>query len=370
MALTNQSTQMNIQISEATNLNDIVRALREEVKQASDISAATKKEYERRAKILENGWDMEKAGKRERYLMRAAGIWHMRNLIRKNLNEADRIRKRGTGTREEIEKQQVYLIAKATKIAQKLDRFREHSWSDCEKRLRQQADHKKKAAKDTDLHKFFTSVGSSQFRPAFLVAEFTGCRGEELGKGIRIEVKKINGIGVLHFYIESAKSDGKKKGLDLREIVVPFPEKATKEVKQRWIELAKYVGKGSVVKVEATEKQTAGQRFTQNFRCFATKAGVEISAYSLRHRVSAQVKEAGNAENTAAVLGHQTTETQRHYARKHHKGISPSAIVGINKSGAQIRGCKSRTGPTASVIKNSVAAAPLNATVATRRMRL
>lgn len=352
MALTNQSKQANIKASNMLSLDDVVRALRAEVKQAGPLKPESQSEYERRATQLRSGWDMAKAGKSERYAMRAAGVWDMRRQIRDKLTEADRIVKRGEGSKADREAARALVLAAAVKISKKLDAFRALSWADFDRDAKQEAGHKKRAATDEQLKRFFESVGQSQFRDAFLVAEFTGLRGAELGKGVRIEGHMTNGKPALSFFIESAKCDGKKKGLDLREIVVPFPSGASVDVQERWNELAKRVKASKALEItvgmEATDKQTAGQRFTQNFRHFAKAAGLsDFSAYSLRHRVSSQAKAMGDAENTALVLGHQTTETQRHYGRskRGRGGVSPVAHIGINATGATIRGAPARTGP-------------------------
>jgi hypothetical protein len=102
-----------------------------------------------------------------------------------------------------------------------------------------------------------------------------------------------------------------------------------------------------VVAVEPTESLNTGQRLTKIISHFAKKAGQPISGYSLRHRVSAQLKTSGDSESTAAALGHQTTETQRYYGRSKRGGggVSPIKVSGVNLSGAPIRGPKQRTGP-------------------------
>jgi len=246
------------------------------------------------------------------------------------------------------------------KVADKLAEIRAFeslSWKNIEdKGRRLEKSHKKKPAKDSELASFHASAAKSIYREAFLVAEFCGCRGEELGKGIRIEVGKKGGVATLRFYVQSAKADGDKKGLDLRAVEVPFPAGATKDVQKRWLELAKSVEKSTngtkksyIVKIEASEKQTAGRLFTDACKNVARAAGVDVSAYSLRNRFSAQVKQAnaGDAVAVAVALGHQTTETQRHYARASRGGgdVSPVQSTGVNVSGQAIRGAPVREGP-------------------------
>ena len=94
---------------------------------------------------------------------------------------------------------------------------------------------------------------------------------------------------------------------------------------------------------------TAGQRFTQACKFIAKKANVAVAAYSLRHRFSAQIKAStgGNAELVALALGHQTTETQRHYGRASRGGesISPTNAVGVKICSQVVRGPSTRSGP-------------------------
>jgi len=60
-----------------------------------------------------------------------------------------------------------------------------------------------------------------------------------------------------------------------------------------------------------------------------------IASQSLRNRFAAQVKQAkpGDAVAVAVALGHQTTETQRHYARASRGGggISPVKSTEVNE---------------------------------------
>lgn len=217
---------------------------------------------------------------------------------------------------------------------------------------RLQDSHKQRAATDAELEKFFARAEGSKYRQAFLVAEFSGCRGEEFGQGVRVEAVKIKGAPALRFFVESVKCDGRKKGLELRGVDVPFPATAAKPVQRRWLELASLAasGKGGcTVKIERTASSTAGQLFTRACADTAKAAGVDMAAYSLRHRFSAQVKQAnkGDAVAVALALGHQTTETQRHYgrAKRGAGGISPVQAVGINLGGHTIRGAAVRAGP-------------------------
>jgi len=262
------------------------------------------------------------------------------------------------------------------KVAEKLAAIRAFEalpWAKIEDAGRRlEKSHKKRPAKDSELVSFYKSAEKSIYREAFLVAEFSGCRGEELGKGVRVEVGKKEGVATLSFFVQSAKADGNKKGLDLRAIEVPFPSGAAKPVQRRWIELADSVAtatkntrKSHIVKIAATEKQTAGRLFTDACKNTARAAGVDVSAYSLRNRFSAQIKQAsnGDAVSVAVALGHQTTETQRHYARASRGGgdVSPVQSTGVNVSGQAIRGAPVRSGPPQHVKQKVILSAAVTA---------
>lgn len=65
-------------------LHDVVRAAREALAKAQPLAPSSRREYERRAAVLAAGWDMAKAGKCERYMMRAAGTWEFLRQIKAN----------------------------------------------------------------------------------------------------------------------------------------------------------------------------------------------------------------------------------------------------------------------------------------------
>lgn len=337
------------------SLDLLVRDAATEASKANEVSQATRLDYEAKAKRLADGWDMEPACKKTRYAMRAAGLWVMRRELKRVLREADKLRRKGATGTETFEERNLQWAAKLAEAQIKLTqiaKFTNLPWAEiANPKQRAQASHKQKPATDAQLAKFYAGAGRSSFLQAFLVAEFSGCRGDEFGRGVRVEAGKENGIAVLRFFIESSKADGDKKGLAIRQINVPMPSSASDDVQKRWLALATAaaVKGGIVVTIEPTEKRSAGIRFTRAVATFATKASLDISAYSFRHRFSAQVKQSsgGDSVSVALAMGHQTTDTQRHYARagRGGKGVSPVAIVGVNVSGHEIRGAAKRAGP-------------------------
>lgn len=337
---------------------ELLRAIEMEADEWREVGKGTRLAYEAGARKLTEGWDMGTARKKTRYVMRAAGLWVMRRQLKRSMAEAKKLLKSGsTGQELGMVREAMWAekVKEAGKLLERIQAFQRLPWSEVDdpKAHYLEANHKKKPASDAELSAFYAVAARSQFRDAFLVAEFSGCRGEELGKGVRVEVFKKSGSPALRFFIESAKCDGEKKGLDLRCIEVDFPSSAGKDVQRRWLNLAKLAaGKkaGAMVKVEPTAKAAPGVRFTQACRNTAKAAGVDVSAYSLRHRFTAQMKAAnpGDAECVALALGHQSTKTQGHYARatRGKGGISPVQAVGVKVPGMQqVRGPATRAGP-------------------------
>lgn len=189
--------------ADIVRLQDVVRSAREELKTATPLAKNSQSEYARRAALLSRGWDMAKATKNERYAMRAAGVWEYRRQIKAALREADKATRSQDFLAPVRQLMWAGEVKKAEGLIAALDAFRALPWTDFTHARKQEADHKKQAATDAQLEVFFDAVGASEFRQAFLVTEFSGCRGQELGNGVRIEAKKINGTAALSFFVES-----------------------------------------------------------------------------------------------------------------------------------------------------------------------
>lgn len=350
-------------------LHSLVREAEKEVAKWTEVAKSTRISYESKAATLAKGWNLGTACKKTRYAMKAAGLWTMRKQLKALLKHAKKVQKNGETGAELFMVREAQYAREMEKVRQKLAAIREFEalpWQEVHHpKLRLEAPHKKAPATDAELVAFYDRAKTSIYREAFLVAEFCGCRGEEFGEGVRVELVAKKGQLMLVFHIQSAKADGKKKGIDLRAVEVPFPADAEPPVQERWQELAKGVhkgGKAHVVRIAATEKSSAGELFTNACKTISKSAKVKVAAYSLRNRYSAQVKQAnpGDAVAVALALGHQTTETQRHYARASRGGggVSPVQSTGVNVSGAKIRGAPKRTGPPLHVKQKTI----LNAT--------
>lgn len=357
------------------DLAGALHAIEAEAALWGDVSKETRLTYERSFSQLRAGWDMGLARKKTHYVMRAAGLYCMRKELRQLLRESKKILKNGiTGSESHTDRAKLYgeKIAQAAKLLGRIEDFKGLAWgntSDKQAHFHERS-HKKKAATDEQLKKFYEAAKRSQFHDAFQLIEFTGARPQELEKGIRIELVKQKNSLVLRCTVEGVKCDGRKKGLDIRSVEIPFPQHASIDVKKRWRDLAHKAKSGLIVRVEKTEKQTVGQRITNAFKTTAKTAGVDVAAYSLRHRFSAQTKQSnkGDAIAVALALGHQTTKTQEHYGRAKRGGtdVSPVQVVGIDLGIAQIRGAATKTGPpthirehsTLSKVVNSVSTPP------------
>jgi hypothetical protein len=328
------------------------------------LAESTTREYERRAERLialrESGkpLDIAQMVKRERYLWKAAGAWHFKAQVRKAMNEADKVwRSKEFANEGSRWKAWRVAVEKIKKAREALDQWESLDFAaSVGEERRRQANHKKRPATDSQLSRFFQLVGSSKYRPMFLAMEFAGVRPAEFGAGVRVEVEKQGGTTGLRFVIEGAKCR-EKCGQPLRSVFVPWPSDAADEVKKRYTELlqlAKAHKRDSLVlKVEDSETLTAGQKLSRSFSKFASKCGGDgpkLSPYSMRNRFSAQAKASlESLEEVAKVLGHQSTETQKHYGRRQRGGgrVSPVAVqVGAGVQFEPVRSYgRSKSGP-------------------------
>lgn len=367
MARPSKPVQVTAALPNQGALEVLERACEDASSKWNEVAKTTRLDYEAKASRLAapGGYPFHAVTPATRKLYKAAGLWVLRKKVRAILREAKRAKKGVTGKELFAVRQAMWAakIAEARPLLDEIDRLAAIDCKTVSGLDRAQASHKQAPATDADLVKFYAwAAENSSFADAFLVTEFSGCRGEELSKGIRVETAKVDGVPLLRFHIESVKCDTAKKGLDIRCLEVPFPKAAAESVQRRWMELANKASQrktGVVFRIDPKGNSTAGRRFTEACRTASEGAGVKVAAYALRNRISAQTKasSAGTSDaavNVALVLGHQTTETQRHYARAHRGGggISPMTIRGVNVMGVQIRGPAQRQGPPLHIREN------------------
>lgn len=359
-------------------LEALERACEAEVAKWNEVSKATRLDYEAKTERMRlaakdggSGFELQAMTPASRKLYVAAAKWTARKKLRSILAQAKKAKKGATG-KELFAVRAMMWEAKLEEARAVLTGLSKVAAIDCDAdtgQQRKQVSHKQRPATDAEVAKLqkWAADSGSKFGDAFAVMEFSGCRGEEFAKGVRVEALMVKGVQIIRFHIESAKCDGRKKGLDLRCIEVPMPLIGAASVKKRWMDLYNKVaanGGQLVVSIPNTvgaklgkdgkpqKGQTSGQIITQAFRTASKALKMKINAYSLRNRVSAQTKAGSKGQpdaavNVALVLGHQTTKTQRHYARAHRGrgGISPMTVKGVNVMGATIRGPVKREGP-------------------------
>ena len=202
-------------------MGELLLAIKVEAAEWREVSKGTRLVYETSAAKLSEGWDMGTARKKTRYVMRAGGLWVMRRQLKRQAKEAEKLLKNRITGKELGPVREAMWAAKvmeAGKLLERIRAFQALPWHavDDPKAHHLEANHKKRAATDAQLEAFYVAADRSEFRTPFLVAEFSGCRGDELGKGIRIEAMKKNGSPALRFFIEGAKCDSKAKGLAVR----------------------------------------------------------------------------------------------------------------------------------------------------------
>lgn len=351
-----QHNVYGLELGEVKQLEAMVSDFRKKAK-IGKLADGTIAEYTRRNDQLKGGVDVGAACKNEKYLFKAAGEWGYKKRMAELFKEADKARS-AKGIMDAVR-----LLAWKNKVAEMMalerewDAFRgQKVWADKpEFVVRKQASHKKARATDEQLEAFHAAPATKKtiYREHFLVAEFCGARPEEFGGyGITVETIKYQGETTIKFWIEGAKQKGGVNGQPLRTVLVPFPKEASKEVQRRWNELARRAarepGAKLILCVEATEGgMTAGAKLSRAFsNCAGKVEGKKLSMYSLRNRFSSQAKDSNDhPEDVAVLLGHQSTETQRHYAaaRRGKTGVSPVKVIndGSGKL-APVRSCRDK----------------------------
>lgn len=398
-----QPLELLLTTDQRQGLKMLEREIEAEASKHEEVTKQTRLDYEAMFARWSEGHGLADLAQSSRDRYKLAVSWMMRKKLKATLKEAKKLLNKGTGNKELFGEREMLWAAKleeARELKEELHDFRNSPKLKGPKRGKQ-ATHKQRPATDDELaklHAWASTNSAPEFVDAFLVAEFAGVRGEELGKGVRVEIGRSEGVQELRFYIESAKCDEEKgKGIPLRKVVSGFPADASEEVKRRWLALSKKVaatrtgfitikldpvdpqvkkGKGGVIIKDAngnpvmTKGSSVGRRFTEAVRTAAEGAGVNVAAYSFRHRFASQLKEAVGGEENAAelvalALGHSTTKTGVFYARASRggKGISRMKIKGVNIEGQVIRGDLKRTGPPLHVkekaaLKKATAKAP------------
>ena len=161
---------------------------------------------------------------------------------------------------------------------------------------------------------FFAAPES--LRPAVAIHYLSGCRPEELERGIRI-VKTADGIEFIIPGAKVYKKNNVQVGQQERRIRLQF----SSELERR---MADVVPEG----VTSYKKDTVRKRLLRLSRTLFPRHSRPVSGYSFRHLFSSRVKRSGVGEDEIALaMGHASCRTQSQYgtARQASGGMSVSA---------------------------------------------
>lgn len=144
------------------------------------------------------------------------------------------------------------------------------------------------------------------------VSSLTGCRPAEIQKGIGFEIEN----GKIHMSISGAKV-GDDRGQETRKLTFNLKDYAEDEQMNYILSKFNYGQNYLNYKCSKKDYNSLRQYLYINHNGF--------SLYTLRHRVSSQLKKEGLPEDiVAGFLGHRTTRSQSNY------GYSKSALKGLS----------------------------------------
>lgn len=173
--------------------------------------------------------------------------------------------------------------------------------------------------------------------PALILLKLTGCRPNELKKGILVSVTEDN---CLKFIIRGSKLNLKQnRGMVMRKIQIKLSESDKyKTFLENYIKSTSENGKSTTITI-TSENSFSGYISKISKRLWPRKT-YHASAYSFRHQVASDLKNSGMDEvEIAQFLGHASTRSQESYGRKRRrgKGEEPTQnlvgdIVGVQTS--------------------------------------
>ncbi|HCT4439833.1 TPA: hypothetical protein OTX98_004881 [Klebsiella aerogenes] len=144
------------------------------------------------------------------------------------------------------------------------------------------------------------------------VSSLTGCRPAEIQKGISFEIEN----GKIHMSISGAKV-GDDRGQETRKLTFNLKDYAEDDQMNYILSKFSYGQNYLNYKCSKKDYNSLRQYLYINHNGF--------SLYTLRHRVSSQLKKEGLPEDiVAGFLGHRTTRSQSNY------GYSKSALKGLS----------------------------------------
>lgn len=153
-------------------------------------------------------------------------------------------------------------------------------------------------------------------KPAIAVLWATGCRPEEIGRGVDVFTDKT---GALCVRIPGAKvNDTKSAGQPVRVLKIDADTNAGRAL----IEAMNGAGKIHV--------QRAARRISKDFLAIRPKLprGWTVSAYSFRHQAAANMKaDLDDPAKVAKAMGHRSTRSQQRYGTKGQAQSGGGAVL-------------------------------------------
>lgn len=154
--------------------------------------------------------------------------------------------------------------------------------------------------------------------PALILLKLTGCRPNELKKGVRISITDDN---CFRFIILGSKLNLKQnRGISQRVIKIKLDEvDKYKSFLENYVKSTAENGKSTTINI-TSEKSFSGYISKISKRLWPRKT-YHASAYSFRHQAASDLKNSGMDEvEIAQFMGHASTRSQGSYGRKRRSG--------------------------------------------------
>lgn len=258
------------------------------------------------------------------YAMRAALVWHCKQECHSLLSDQDVLQHREGRSVEWLKV--VGMLEHSLKIIQMVEGIRAEDMLAITGEQKQ-AKHSKrkdlpKMPKDWKERMLRRGAQSPRYGLPTLVSAVTGCRPEELVKGVDLQfdgngiVAKILGAKVSEYSGQEWRQFKLQPGVLLPELVEQIKAAGT-----------------LTVSIESTDA----------FRTHLTRLSAElfpgkpaVTGYSFRHSLAEDLREAGwTAEELAGVLGQAVSETQMFYGRRRRSGTREPQAITIDKTSVE-----------------------------------
>lgn len=258
------------------------------------------------------------------YAMRAALVWHCKQECRSLLSDQDALQHREGRSVEWLKV--VGMLELSLKIIQMVENVRSEDMLEITGEQKKSKHSKRKdlpkMPKDWKERMLRRGAQSPRYGLPTLVIAVTGCRPEELVKGVDLQ---FDGNGIVAKILGAKVSE--HSGQEWRKFKLQPGVMPTELVEQ----------------IKAAGTLTVSIKSTDAFRTHLTRLSAElfpgkpaVTGYSFRHSLAENLREAGwEAEELAAVLGQAVSETQAYYGRRRRAGSRAPEAAGIDKGSVE-----------------------------------